>query len=313
MNIPATFYKIHLPLASRIQADKFRSYHADWQKAKQVYLNTLAVFAVNSHLNQLGWATNIQSSDSWNPLMQTMMNVADLDIPNYGKIECLWVLPEDKCIAVSSDVSGPRLAYVVVKLDNSLTEAELLGFIPQVNSNNLAFGNLESLTQLPSYLSQHKRAAISDRATQLSKWLEGLVESSWLHIEEVLSPSMRLNFRSSPRLEPQTTNNLFPGASRVKLINLEDPENNKIALILTVFTQNQTELDISVKVCSSNNYRYLPQGLEVVVLDTTKKPIMKAQANDTETIEFCFSGELGEHFAIEVSLDNYIKVEKFIV
>lgn len=49
------------------------------------------------------------------------------------------------------------------------------------------------------------------------------------------------------------------------------------------------------------------------MLDEAKKPIICAQANDVETIEFCFSAELGEHFAIEASLDNYIKIENFVI
>ena len=84
-------------------------------------------------------------------------------------------------------------------------------------------------------------------------------------------------------------------------------------MIVTVFSQRDSQLDISVKACSGNDNRYLPQGLELIVLDKDKKPMMRAQANNTETIEFCFTGEIGEYFEIEVSLDNYVKVEAFIV
>ncbi len=328
MTIEATQYTISLPLIARIKAQQFRVHQLAPLKSKQVYLNTLAVTAVNYYLNHLGWTTNLETSDSWNPVLQTMMDVADLDIPNYGKIECRCVLPNDDWITVPHEVRFQRIAYIAVKLNVALTEAQLLGFVPQVNSDKIAFSDLKSLAQLPSYLSQHRRAAIVERPTQLSKWLEGLVENNWQQLEELLSQSpsrlrrlkaeyfgssMRLNFRSASKLKTQKSDNLFPGVSRVKLIDLEDPENNNIALILTVFAQSERELDISVKACSANYRRYLPQGLELVVLDTDKKPMMQAQANDTETIEFCFSGELGEYFEIEVSLDNYIKVEAFMV
>ncbi|MGF1540523.1 MAG: DUF1822 family protein [Pleurocapsa sp.] len=313
MTIKVATYKLSLPLIPRIKAEEFRVKHGNPLKAKQVYLNSLAVIAVNYYLNFLGWATNLEGSNSWNFWLQTMMDVADLEIPNYGKIECRFVLSNQNRITLPADISCQRLAYIIVRLNNSLTEAELLGFIPQINSTELALSDLKPITQLPAYLSQYKRSAVINKPTKLSQWLEGLVENSWHQLEELFSPSMKFNFRNFSPLKTQNSNNLFPGVSRVKLIDLEDPENNHIALILTVFAHTTKELDISVKVCPGNKSRYLPQGLELVILDLTKKPIMQAQANHTETIEFCFTGELGEDFAIEVSLDDYIKVESFIV
>ena len=96
-------------------------------------------------------------------------------------------------------------------------------------------------------------------------------------------------------------------------MELGDPQNHHISLTLNVEPLAQGDFVISVKVCSTSNADYLPQGLELVVFDEGNKPVMCAQANETETIEFCFSGELGEHFGIEASLDDYIKVETFMI
>ena len=115
MKIEATQYKIALPLTARIKAQQFRIHQFDPLKSKQVYLNTLSVIAVNYYLNRLGWTTNLETSDSWNPVLQTMMNVADLDIPNYGKIECRFVLPNDDWITVPHEVKLQRIAYIAVK------------------------------------------------------------------------------------------------------------------------------------------------------------------------------------------------------
>ena len=51
----------------------------------------------------------------------------------------------------------------------------------------------------------------------------------------------------------------------------------------------------------------------MVVADDRERPVMLAQANQTETIEFCFSGELGENFSLEVALDEEYQVEKFVI
>ena len=63
-----------------------------------------------------------------------------------------------------------------------------------------------------------------------------------------------------------------------------------------------------------SNYQYedyLPDGLELVIIDQDSHSVMAAQANQTETIEFCFSGELEESFAVEIALLDQFVVEKF--
>lgn len=301
-------FSISIPLIARIKAQQFSSAQSSPSKAKQVYLNTLAVTAVNSYLNCIGWATNLEESDSWNSILQTMMDVADIEIPNYGKLECRVVLPDEDCLVVPPEVWSERIGYIAVELNNSLTEAKLLGFATKVVQTDLPLNQLEALDKLPAHLSLQKRARIDDPQTQLSKWLEGIFEIDWQQLEELFPTSAAINFRNSPAIEHLSTE-----ISRVKLINLEDPQSSIIALIVNVLTQAKEELNISVKVCPTSGDRYLPQGLELVVLDEAKKPIMCAQANDAETIEFCFSAKLGEHFAIEASLDNYIKIENFVI
>ena len=216
--IKTTQYTILLPLIARIKAEQFRVHQVDPLKSKQVYLNTLSVTAVNYYLNNLGWVTNLEASDSWNPLLQTMMNVADLDIPNYGKVECRFVLPNDDWISIPHEARFQRIAYIGVQLNEALTKALLLGFVSQVKSNKIPLSDLISLAQLPSYLSQYKRSAIVDRVTKLTKWLKGSVDNSWQQLEELLSQSSstlrllaadffetskKLNFRGHYQLETQ--------------------------------------------------------------------------------------------------------------
>ena len=103
------------------------------------------------------------------------------------------------------------------------------------------------------------------------------------------------------------------GECRSKILELGKSCDRQINLVLNIEPKAEREFSISLKVCPTNSQIYLPQGLELVVFDEAKKPVMCAQANDTETIEFCFSGELGEHFGIEASLNDLIKTETFII
>jgi hypothetical protein len=302
-----TIFKTSISLATRVQAEQFRRLQTNPNKRKQVYLNTLATSVVNYYLNSLGWVTDLEGSDSWNPVLQTMMDLADLKLPDYGRIECRVVLPNENWVVIPAEVWFQRIAYVMVRLNESLTEAQILGFVRRVGQSKLSLEDLESLTQLPGYLNQQKHSL--QKRIHLSRWLEGMSESDWLPLEN-LSP---VNYRT---ISPQSTahiEHLSSGVCRIKLVELGDPQKHIINLIVNVKPKETNNFSISVKVCPTSNYIYLPQGLELVVLDEGKKPIMCAQANDTETIEFCFSGELREHFAVEASLDNYIKTETFII
>jgi Protein of unknown function (DUF1822) len=108
---------IPLTLKAHGTAESFYQRHSDPQKAKQVYLNTLAIEAVHSYLSWLGVGTDRQSSDSWNPFVQTLADVADLEIPGQGKLECRLVLPGATACHVPLAVWGDRLGYVVVRLE----------------------------------------------------------------------------------------------------------------------------------------------------------------------------------------------------
>lgn len=297
----------------RIQAETFRRYHASGNKAKQVYLNTLAVSVVNSYLHSIGWSTDLQASDSWNPLLQTMLNVADLQIPSYGKLECRWLMEEDDCVLVPPEVWSERIGYMVVQLSRSLDQASLLGFFRQVNHKQMPLTQLESLVEFPMYLSQQRHVAPISSAI-LSNWLGDHQEPGWHQLEDLCAPQFAVNFRSPQQLADHTPEQLSSQTNRVKLIHLEPEQSTEIALMLQVQSlPDIQEFNISLIVFNSQAEHRLPEGLEVIIYDTSDHPVMIAQASETETIEFCFSGKLGERFNIEVALDEHSQIENFII
>lgn len=143
-----------MPLTSKTHqiADRFRQQQSNPQRAKQVYLNTLAVQAVSSYLEWLGITTDPTAGDSWNPMMQTLADVADLVIPDQGKLECRPVLPQAQVCYVPAEVWSDRLGYVAVQFDPDLTEATLLGVLPQVDALEVPLTALRSLDELFDYL-----------------------------------------------------------------------------------------------------------------------------------------------------------------
>ena len=316
---PDTFL-VSLTLSSRIKAENFSRNQSSTQKAQQVYKNTLAVLAVNTYLNYSGWVTSLKTSNSWNPIMQSLMDIGDLDLPEYGKVECRLIDSNAKYLVIPPEVREDRIAYIAVELKQSLESAIILGFMPEVTEDTILLSQLRSILELPAYLQNWKQEKelhklLNPSITKLKQWLMGIVEENWQTIDEVFSLSPSLGLRNAQQLRSSliTKETLNEAVSRVKLLNLSPIERNKnIALILCIQEQ-QENLDISVKVCPTNSNTYLPKGLEVFILDEEEQPVMQAQANNTRTIEFRFSGESGEYFSIKACLDENTHVERFII
>lgn len=311
LNAKSEIFQINIPLVAHVQADKFRRYQSQENKAKQVYLNTLAVSTVNSYLNFIGWSTSLEQSDSWNPVSQVMMDVADLQIPGYGKLECRVVLSGQTKVNIPPEVWSERIGYIVVMIDESWKIGTVIGFVRKVNQLELPLDQLESLEKFPTYLNQQKRATPIQVAS-LSSWITGALTQGWQQLDELFAPPIAMNFRSQQKLAEPRQSYDFQEASRVKLVRLGD-KSQTIALILNIQPQNEFEFDVTVRVCNQKYDSYLPEGLELVIVDQTNRPVMFAQASETETIEFFFSGELEEKFSVEVSLDEQFEVEHFII
>lgn len=327
--------KIPLSVTAHSYAEQFSRYQSNSQKAKQVYLNTLAVYAVNNYLNYLGWETNLKTSDSWNPLLQSLMNLADLDLINYGKVESRFVLRDRDWVEIPAEVSSDRIGYIISQFDESLREATLLGFVTEVKGNRLALNQLQAIDCLPYYLSQLKQVNHSEKPSsstilpkhqpakpqpiKLGKWLEGTLENGWQPLEELLIPTKVIAFRSLEQLQHQKEH-LLSGVSRFKILELNPSVDNNdglqkisLALILNISPLSNGEKDISVKIYPVNHHTYLPQGLEFLVLNEQEIPMMQIQAYQAETIEFRFSGEEGKFFSIKAYLHNCDRVETFVI
>lgn len=309
VNTKPAIFQLNIPLTAHIQAKKFRSYQSQPHKARQIYLNTLGVSVVNSYLNLIGWSTSLESSDSWNLVSQTMMNVADLHIPSYGKLECRVVLSGQDKVKIPPEVWSERIGFVVVRLDKSLKVGTVLGFVGQVNQPELPLNQLQSLAKFPKYLSQQPRTAPANSAN-LSSWRRGKVESDWQKLDELFAPAA-MNFRS--RYETTLADQPLTAVSRAKLLKIGEQAEYTIALILRIQLEHKLQYTVSVTVCNYEQDNYLPEGLELVITDHTNRPVMNAQANKTKTIEFCFSGELEENFSVEIYFDKQFKVENFII
>ena len=153
-----------VPLTSKALklAKSFQEQYESPAKARQVYLNTLAVYAVDTYCQCLGIETDLEASHSLNPVMQTLMDVADLEITGIGKLECRPVLPTDENCYIPADTWENRLGYVAVEIDESSREATLFGFYPTINPlemmEHISFDSFQPLEAFLDHLNRLETA-----------------------------------------------------------------------------------------------------------------------------------------------------------
>lgn len=301
---------VSLAWSAHVKAEYFRRQQSNPRKAQQVYLNTLAVYAVNFYLQCLGWETDLEASDSWNPLMQRLMDVADIEIPKLGKLECRPVLPDSQLCYIPPSVRDERIGYVAVQLSASLKEATLLGFAPQVTSEKLPLGELRSLEDFPKYLHQIGQPK---NLVNLSQWLQDIFDAGWEKIDALLEPQ-ELAFRCRNLHPMQTITPQKPTdeVERGKLLGL-GRAGEQVALFVGLKPTQSPEMHICVEVYPINGQTYLPQDLQLMVLDERGEAVMQAQARSTKNIQLKFSGEPGESFGIKVAIGDVSITEPFLI
>ena len=316
-------FTLPLGLSAHDLAKQFWGQQSDRKQAKQVYLNSLAVYAVSYYLHCMGIKTDWEASFSWNPVMQTLADIADLEIPNIGKLECRPVLPQALVVSIPPEVWSNRIGYVAVQLDESLKRATLLGFSETADTGELPINSLRSLEDLLAHLnaletSQSKiqnplaqrRVALSK--IQLSQWFENIFEAGWQSIETILGTEeqkLAFSFRSNSNLPNSTI-------KRAKLIDLGlQLENQSLALLVAITPEPEEKLSILVQVHPMEEETYLPPNLQLMMLSESGEILQKVVSRSIDNyIQLKrFRGLSGEKFAIQLTFGEMSVTEDFVI
>lgn len=303
---PAESLTFTVPLGREAHqiADRFRQRQFSMAHAKQVYLNTLAVYAVNFYLQCMGFETDITRNKSFDPVMQTFMDVADLVVKEVGTFECRPVLPNEQRVRVPEEVWQHRKGYFAVQLDDALKQAKLIGFVRQIQAEEIPLKQLRSLDDFLRYASQLQSAV------QLSQWLQELFDTGWEAVDSLLSPpQMAWRGSQNPNLAYRSTSTAI---ERVKRLTLER-SGEEVALLVRLKPRTDREMGIGVEIYPTGDRIYLPQDLQLMVLDEAGAAVMQAEARSTKNIQLKFSGETGEEFSIKVALGDTSVTEAFLI
>lgn len=315
--------RLTIPLSAKAHdvARKFAAEQVDAYKGKRVYLNTLAVWAVHRYLKWLYIESDLKRSNSWNSVLRALFDVADLVLPNLGRLECRPVLPGEKTIALPLQSSPDRIGYVPVQFGTQLTEVELLGFasVADVNEQQevLTLGTLRSLDTLLERLSELEAAATLQPATvpvNLSQWLKHNFEADWLAVEELFGDqSPALAFRHA-------------AIQRVKRIGLEKsdaatevPQAQSTALALVVSVspesenQGENKFSIHLQVYCVGKPAELPPHLQLNVLTATGEVFRVTAGAADSFIQYEFTTQPKETFQVQLALQEIHVTESFVV
>ncbi|MBF2017779.1 MAG: DUF1822 family protein [Rivularia sp. T60_A2020_040] len=284
-------------------AEKFAGEQDSVEKGKQVYFNTLAVYAVHNYLKWLNIETALHQSDSWNWSIRTFFDIADLMLPNVGRIECRPVLPGENAVILPQEVTQERIGYVAVRLTKQLDFVEILGFVPAAiiaQSEIIEVSRLHSLNVLIDTINQRKNLVT------LCQWLEGIFNQDWQSPELVLAG----NFRSAATITRQNTDSQTNSISRAKVINV----GKKIVLLIGLTPTNSEVFDIRLRVYPAENVIYLPENLQLTILDESGNACMQTQAETAnDWIQLEFSCQHEERFRVELKLGETSLTEEFVV
>ena len=307
-------FKVVLSQSAHAQAQRFYDFQENSHKAKQVYLNTLAIYAVNYYLNCLGFETDIIAGDSWNPVLQTLMNSADLVVKERGKIECRPVLPKAKTCYIPSEVWSERIGYVAVQFNRELTEASLLGSLRTVKTESVPIEQFYPIEELIGYLLQPHSQVI-----HLRQWFDKIFEFDWQILDNFISANMQqlasvregnVSSRRSDRLEIEGKNSI----AGAKLIDLGMQLGKQyVFLVMTIIPEEEDKLGVQVQLYPLAEQSYLPPNIKLTLLSEMGESLANVDSRlyDNFIQLPYFKGKIGESFAIKVALYNASIVENF--
>lgn len=308
---PLTF-TVPLALSAHRQAQQRLRHHPPGPKAQQVYLKSLAIYAVNYYLRCLGWETDCSLGERQDAILSTLMDTADVVVVGCGRLECCPLLPGETALHIPPEDWSERLGFVAVQLDEPLRQATLIGFLEQVQQTPVPLEQLRSLDDLGDYLESQKQPQAPAPPIALSQWWENLVRSGWQEWQELLTPAQAgISFRwtNNTTLEPQ--NHELPLVSRGKILNFSGAE--AVLLMVGFIPRHQTEREIWVKITRPDEGEVLPPDLKLLILDASRHTIMQTDTQENSSILVKFTGDKGEIFTIKVLLAGESQTLTFII
>jgi Protein of unknown function (DUF1822) len=278
---------------------------ASLKQDRQIYLNSLAVYAADWYLQCLQFETQHDRSEDW--WIQYLSKSAALEIGKIGKIECIPVTENSATVMLSKDLEIDRIGYLFVCFNEALTSAEILGFMPKY-SEIVRLDRLQSTDDLIDYLCDLESQPVVSRV-KLGEWWDGIFNGAWEEIDRLLSPQALVPaLRNKSQVQSVK---LIDRGQKIKLGST--PESPTVVLTIKIARIDDINSDIYLQLYPASPDLYLPVGLKFNVFHDDGTVL-----GSFETSEDDFSGEVvlddgkdGDRFSIEIEFDGVKKIESY--
>lgn len=287
--------------------------YSDSAKAKRIYRQVLALYAVHFYTDCMGITTDVTASGFCHPIEQLLADVAELPIPGLAGLECVLVEPaianldlvynhpKTLTVQTSSEALNNRLGYVAVGFSPTEEEAYLLGFRKTLSSELTTLDNWQSLERLFVVL---KNALTPTSLICLRDWFADQFTPDW----EPLSAEFMTQYTAQVAAIAFRTPSTQPTIQRAKRLQFSD--GHTIALEVGVYPLSDEEIDVRVRLIPPVGAA-LPSDLSLMILDDMDTVIMQTQARGTSVLRLEFSVEPEEVFKLKLQRNTVSLVETF--
>jgi hypothetical protein len=288
------------------------------EKAKKVYLNTLAVCTVKTFIEELSFETILEKSFSWDPIVRCFEDVADLVVSELGRVECLFVIGEEDSVTLPKKVRQGRIAYIVVRFQEVLNEAQLLGFYPcpdqQVNSETIKVSELEPIEALIDYLFSlelENNNILLDREKKsisnwsITKWFQKGIDELAAQIGWLFA-DYQLSMEGTRSIDPKDIDKEVFKQKYLKLPLTIAGQNYELRIFPTNIDNNEWRFEL----CNAESGGQIPAGFKLKLLDENGEDfedneVVATGGNSTLFIEIEFEPGEGVFWEIQPHPDDY--------
>jgi Protein of unknown function (DUF1822) len=274
---------------------------------RQIHLKSLALYAADWYLQCLQFETRHDDRDDW--WIPYLAQSAPLEIIKIGNIECIPVVSDTRVVTISPDLKDDRIGYLFVRLDESLTSAEIIGFSSEYNYL-VELDRLQSTDDLIDYLCDLESQSKLDPVIKMADWFAGICDGIWRDLNTLpLTPAYRSRQQQEGSLSVKSV-------ERGQEIKLGDADDSPI-VILTIRSEQMDEVnsDITLQLSPKLPAATLPIDLKFIVRDDRGEEIssFESKAGDCYGEIVLDNGKEGEQFSLEIEFDRVEKIGTFEV
>jgi hypothetical protein len=273
----------------------------------------LALYAANWYLQCLQFNPRYddspkerlrQRSDWW---VKYLSKSAILEIPGIGKLECVPVVGHTETVMLSPDLATDRIGYLFVKLNESLSSAEILGFMPEY-SEIIGLDRLQSIDRLIDRLCDLEAQTQPTPVVSFAAWFAGIVDRVWQEIEILpLTPAYRTCRYKQDALSVKSVER----GQEIKLGNT--PESPTAILAVRIEQMDEVNSDIHLQISPEYHTPTLPIGMKFSAIDDRGVAIssIETKAGDIYGEIVLDNGKDGERFSVEIEFNGVKKITEF--